>query len=105
MMKKLLIAFVLLIFATTSCKKSDRLTAENVPATITFTGGIATDGCGFLIKIDDSSASYHADNLPVDFQKDKLPVIVSYQLLNTKYSCGLLSDNISVIKIDAVKQR
>ncbi len=102
-MKKLLIAFVLLIFVSISCKKSDRLTAENVPATINFTGAIAADGCGFLIKIDGSGTSYHADNLPVDFQKDKLQVIVSYQLLNTKYSCGLISNNISVIKIDAIR--
>ena len=74
-------------------------------ATVVDLGNNAADGCGFLIKIDASGISYHADNLPVDFQKDKLQVTVSYHLLSTKYSCGLLSNNISVIKIDAINKK
>ena len=104
-MKKLLIAFILLIFTSTGCKKSDRVTAEDVPATFTYTGYIAADGCGWLIKIDASGTSYHADNFPVDYQKDKLPITISYHLLTTKCSCGLLSNNISVIKIDAINKK
>lgn len=104
-MKKLLIAFVLLVVASTSCKKSDQSTQKDISATIINSGNIAADGCGFLIKIDASGTSYHADNLPVDYQKDKLPVTISYHLLDTKFSCGLLANNISVIKIDAIQQK
>jgi hypothetical protein len=102
-MKNLLFAFVLLIICSTSCKKADQSTQTNINATIMDTGFVLSDGCGWLIKIDASGTSYHADNLPINYQKDKLPVIISYHLLNTKFSCGLLSNNISVIKIDAIK--
>lgn len=104
-MKKLLIAFILLILASTGCKKSDRVTAEDVPAIITYTGNIETDGCGFLVKINASGTSYHADNLPVDYQKNNLPVAISYHLLDTKFSCGLQSNNIAVIQIDAIRNK
>ncbi len=102
-MKKELIILLILFYSLAGCKKENLI--KNINATIIDAGNTAADGCGWLIKIDASATSYHADNLPVDFQKDKLPVIVSYHLLNTKFSCGLLSNNISVINIDAIKKK
>lgn len=104
-MKKLLIVYVLFILISISCKKSDQSTQKSISATIVDSGNIAFDGCGWLIKIDASGTNYHADNLPVSYQKDNLPVTISYHLLDTKFSCGLLSNNISVIKIDAIQQK
>ncbi len=103
-MKKQFSVLILLICMSVSCKKTDQVTAKDIPATIIYSGDIAADGCGFLIKIDASGTSYHADNLPETYQKDKLPVTISYHLLDTKYSCGLLSNNLSVIQIDVIQK-
>ncbi len=104
-MKKHFSVLILLICMIVSCKKTDRVTAKDIQATIVYSGDISVDGCGWLVKINDSSISYHADNLPETYQTDQLAVIVSYQLLAAKYSCGLISNNLSVIKIDAIRKK
>lgn len=93
--------FILMIFAFSACKKDTQIKNEN--ATITFTGDVASDGCGYLIKINSTGTSYHADNLSETYQKDSLPVTISYHLLDKKFSCGLISNNISVIELDAIR--
>lgn len=103
-MKKQFSVLILLICMSVSCKKADQSTEKNISATIIYTGNISADGCGWLIQINASGTSYHADNLPETYQKDKLPVTISYHLLDTKYSCGLLSNNLSVIKIDVIQK-
>jgi len=104
-MKKQFIVFLLLLFVIFSCKKADQSTEREISATITYTGSTAADGCGWLVKIDATGNSYHADNLAETYQKDNLPVIISYHLLDTKYSCGLIANNLSVIKIDAIRKK
>lgn len=106
MMKKLLIALVLLILTSTSCKKSEQGSQKNISATIMNTGSVATDGCGFLIKIDATGTSYHADNLPEAYQKDNLSVILDYHNLTTKYQCGMIASNLlPVISVDAIRNK
>lgn len=105
-MKKLLIVYVLLIFISISCKKADQSTQKNINATITNSGSVAADGCGFLIKIDASGTEYHADNLPEAYQKDNLPVVINYHNLTTKFQCGMIATNLlPVISIDAVQNK
>ncbi|RYE16578.1 MAG: hypothetical protein EOP42_33715 [Sphingobacteriaceae bacterium] len=104
-MKKHLIILLLLFYILTSCSKKDSATIKNAEATIIFTGSVALDGCGYLVKINSTGVSYHADNLSETYQKDNLPVIISYHLLTTKFSCGLLSNNVSAINIDGIKNR
>jgi len=107
---KTLILFVisvaLLIVVGSSCKKENgsksvvRITAS---ALIIYTGPIAADGCGWLVKID--SNAYYAENLPLEYQKNNLAVDVSYEKISSGFQCGLDPKNIlpSIHITDIVK--
>ncbi len=79
------ILFLLLFAIPVSCKKDANLLTAN--ATIIDTGSVAVDGCGWLIKLNDST-TYEATNLSADYQKNNLQVNISYYLLTTKFQCG-----------------
>lgn len=105
-MKKQFILFLVLLFVIFSCKKADQSIEKEISATIMNTGSVAADGCGFLIKIDASGTSYHADNLPEAYQKDNLPVVINYHALTTKFQCGMIASNLlPVISIDAIQNK
>lgn len=105
-MKKQFSVLILLICMSVSCKKTDEVTAKDIPATIIYSGDIAADGCGFLVKIDTSGTNYHADNLPKAYQKDNLQVIINYHDLTTKFHCGMIATNLlPVISIDAIRNK
>jgi hypothetical protein len=73
-----LILFLLNFFA---CKKENTITSD---ATITYGGYEPTDGCGWLINID--NAQYKSENLPDTYKTDGLKVNIKYTVLDSKYA-------------------
>lgn len=77
---KLLVPFLTLAFSLCfscySCKKSsgDQLPLKD--AVVVDGGSIVVDGCGWLINVD--AVTYSPTNLPSIWQKDGLPVKVSF---------------------------
>jgi len=59
-------------------------------ATIIDMGPVATDGCGWKVKID--TTYYHPTNLPDAYKQNNLKVKVSYNLLNSKFQCGIAAN-------------
>ncbi len=99
-----MIVLLLLIYTLTGCKKENQL--KNVNATIIDAGDVAADGCGWLIKIDDTNTVYFPVNLADTYKKDKLLVTVNYHLLTTKHQCSTNPNNVlSEINIDAILKK
>ena len=89
-----------------SCKKDHSCELCNIPktnsnATIVWTGPLETDGCSWAIVINNTY--YHPDVLPMDFQHDQLNVIVSYQLTNEHFICGIAGVGFPVITITSIR--
>lgn len=59
----------------------------------------ATDGCGWLVQINNKP--YFPVNLADEYKIDKLKVSVDYQLLDSKYTCwpGRLIPEIKIVSI------
>jgi len=84
-----------------SCEKcQDESTYKN--AIIVFQGPVETDGCGWLVKIDDTH-TYHPDVLDIAFQQDQLQVNISYELTSQKFICGIGGLQITVIHVKDIK--
>jgi hypothetical protein len=98
------IYLLLLTTIATGCKKENSIKSKSTEALIMDTGLIAADGCGWLIKVD--SNIYHPDSLPSGFQKNNLNVVIDYNLLSTKFQCGLDPNNkLAVIHLNSIKNK
>jgi hypothetical protein len=71
-------------------------------ATIVYEGPVASDGCGWLVKIDDTH-TYHPDVLDITFQQDQLAVKIAYELTSDKFICGIAGLQITVIHVNDIK--
>jgi hypothetical protein len=98
---------ILTIFLGASCTKErscenclDNNSYKN--ATIIFGGPVATDGCGWLVKID-ATHTYQPDVLNAAFQQDQLPVKISYELTPDKFTCGIGGLQIPIIHLIDIK--
>jgi hypothetical protein len=98
---------ILIIFFGFSCSKDkscekcqDENTYKN--ATIIYQGPVETDGCGWLVQIDDTH-TYHPDVLDVAFQQDQLHVKIAYELTADKFICGIAGLQIPVIHVSDIK--
>jgi hypothetical protein len=82
--------FVTVIFSFFSCNKE--YSCENclpnriANATVINSGPVASDGCGWLIKID--STLYHPEVLDAAFQQENLPVKITDELSTDTFQCG-----------------
>jgi hypothetical protein len=89
-----------------SCNKENNTTTKTKThevgnANIVYTGSIAADGCGWLVKI--ASNYYHADNLPEQFQKNSLNVNINYKSSTSKFQCSINPNNlIPVIHLNSI---
>ncbi len=96
----------LLIFFVGSCAKER--SCENCvdnsykKATIVFGGPVATDGCGWLIKI--GAHTFHPDVLDVALQQDGLLINISYELTSDKFVCGISALQIPVIHVIDIRR-
>jgi len=101
----LLILFLASIIS--ACKKPSQALPgkQHINATVHYSGPVAADGCGWLIKMDSDSIEYSPVNLAASFQKDNLKVNVTYTLLTTRFHCGMLADapGIPEIRIENIK--
>lgn len=73
MRKYLLCAFVLVSVFAVSCKKDKGMEK----ATVTDTGDIAKDGCGYLLKLEDGKL-VRPDYLPSAYQHDGYKVKIKF---------------------------
>lgn len=90
-----------------SCKKEKAQTNDftDATATISYTGEIAYDGCGWLITID--KTSYHADNLSADMQVKNGSVVLTGYITKDRYACGMVANNpgLAVIHIVSIAKK
>ncbi|MEO8764943.1 MAG: hypothetical protein ABI416_11675 [Ginsengibacter sp.] len=105
-MKYLLIAITLFGIGCAKDKSCENCQDNNKDpyknATVVFGGPVATDGCGWLIKID-ATHTYHPDALNVAFQQDQLPVKIDYELTTDQFICGVAGLHITTIHVKDIK--
>jgi hypothetical protein len=90
---------LLLAIIIPSCKKPASPAVTLAPnATIVNSGEIAADGCGWLVRLNDST-EFSPVNLSADFQQDNLKVNITYAQLSTRTSCGMLAGNPGILQI------
>lgn len=98
---------ILMVFFATSCAKEkscenclDNNTYKN--ATIVYEGPVATDGCGWLVKLDDTHI-YQPDVLNTVFQHDQLSITIAFELTSAKFTCGISGLQIPIIHVLEIK--
>jgi hypothetical protein len=98
-----LILMAVLIFSITalSCKKDKNLLVAD--ATVIDAGNPAADGCGWMIKIDDTL--YSPINLPENYKKTDSKVKIDFYVLTTKYQCGFAPISYSQIDIKSIRNK
>lgn len=69
-------------------RKDPNLVIKN--AIIVNMGSPQADGCGWMVKVD--TAYYSPTNLPDEFKQNNLNIKVGYNLLTTKYQCGIAAN-------------
>jgi len=100
----LILDLALSIIYISSCKKDESKFTED--ATVIYTGPLAADGCGWLIKSAATDSTYSPKNLAASFQVDGLKIHVSYDKLKTRYHCGQIANSpgITQITIKSIKK-
>lgn len=110
--KLLLVTIVILLAFTTvllSCKKE--ASAQKANATIVYTGALAVDGCGWLVRLDSANNKpgnvyYSPTNLEKKYEVNNLRISINYKVLSTKFNCGDLPNGgqtqIEVLHIEPV---
>lgn len=93
---------ILTLFMSLSCKKNDNY----VRGTIIDAGDPTTDGCGWLIEIDNQR--YYPINLAEKFKTPAQNIYLSYDKLEEFTTCGFpssTSPRLQNIKIINIKHR
>ena len=81
-MKHILSIVILILMITFyACKKENSITSD---ATIIYGGYEPSDGCGWLINVDNTQ--YKSENLPDTYKTDGLKVKINYTVLNSTYA-------------------
>jgi len=94
-------AFLLLALMGTGCEKEEEPDFQNVKGIILFRGDPATDGCGWLIEIN--NVEYKPQNLESIFQKEGLVVVLDFDTLNSIWNCGWREPGYQEINIVKMK--
>ncbi len=105
MYNRTIIAVLLVVILTLFSCKEDELVCpvgeETVEGLLRYSVSPAADGCGWLIIIN--SKSYSPVNLPAGYQKQEdQRVLVSYILLNDKFTCGLGNTQFEKIRLTEI---
>ena len=96
------------VFCSYSCTRSrDFNTCEHKngykDAVILDTGPLASDGCGWVVRVGDDQY-YHPENLDEKFWQNDLQVQVCYELTTDKFYCGIAGNPMPVIRIYSIKK-
>ncbi|MDB5125421.1 MAG: hypothetical protein JWP94_3550 [Mucilaginibacter sp.] len=104
--------FALPALTMLSCKKhpinlgKPGATVITGDATITYWGSPAADGCGWLIEINGTNNSYSPANLPDIYKTASLKVHISYEILSTRFQCGMAATSgFPQIQLDAIAKQ
>jgi len=92
-MKKNICAGALLVafasFTFFACTKTDDKNAAVITDAIVYnSGAVASDGCGWIIKIPATDSTYSPVNLSDSYKINNLKIHVRYHPLSTKFTCG-----------------
>lgn len=110
-MRQKLASLVLLLTITSACNQGQK-TTEQIPeekkatpktAQIIYTGSVAADGCGYVIRTADNQDLKPVKLLP-EFKKDRLKVAVTYKPSKEQFSCGMLPTKMQTIEIATIKK-
>lgn len=101
-MKYLLSICILLVLSCDKDNSCGDCIANDICATVIWTGDIAVDGCDWCIQTD-SLHLYHPELLDTAFRHDSLPVTISYELTGEKFSCGW-GAKLPIIHITEIKK-
>jgi hypothetical protein len=94
------LVFSLLIFGLISCN-SDGPEIVEIQAVVIDSGSIATDGCGWLIKIN--GVDYSPTYLSTQYQQDGLTVLINFEYLSSTFACGLQATEIPQIRLEQIR--
>ncbi|MGI4803892.1 MAG: hypothetical protein ACRYFL_03910 [Janthinobacterium lividum] len=86
-----------------SCQKEEQTVYKETDAMLLNAGNIASDGCGWLVKINNDTV-FSPLNLPELLKTDSLQVTISYNLLNTKFNC-ITGNSFTQIKINSIRKK
>lgn len=102
-----ILLFVALIAVTgglSGCKKEKTEPIYNSMGTVVFQGLISSDGCGYVVIINNITC--HPENLSNDFMTDNLKVTISATFTGERYQCGLAANlSYPVIRINSISKR
>jgi hypothetical protein len=103
-MKYIVIPLIFFVFSCTKERSCENCVDDNMykNATVVFEGPVATDGCGWLVKTDDTH-TYQPDVLNVAFQQDQLSVKIIYKLTSDNFICGISGLQIPIIHVIDIK--
>jgi len=101
-MKRILSIILLFVCLSMAFQCENDGTSEMIEAEIIFTGMVAADGCGWLLRIN--GQNYSPIELPESFQSKNITVQVMVKYLDSSFQCGMSPDNrISQIEILKIK--
>jgi len=98
--KLLLLTALIFTLSVSACKKNEEPVFTE--ATVINAGAVAADGCGWVIRIDDTN--YSPTNLANEFKETELKVSIRYQILTSKFECGW-GQKITEIKLLEIKKK
>ena len=100
---KLIPLILLIIPLVIGCSKEHTSDVEDVDGILLFYGRPATDGCGWIVKINE--IEYSPINLDPNYNKDSTAVTLSYDTLQTTWHCGWREEGYRQIKINEIAKK
>jgi len=95
--------------AFSACDNDENVPVVTLEGTLRWTGDIATDGCGFILTVNDNSTKYkpaHDTNIPSAYQTgEPINVIVKAQLYNETTRPCWSSTEFHKIEVLSVKRK
>ena len=86
---KIASAFIVATITAVACTKSDSENAAVITEAIVInSGAVASDGCGWIIKIPVTDSTYSPVNLAEDYKVNNLKIKVRFHPMKTKFTCG-----------------
>ena len=91
-----------------SCHKEDSCKSCNteqgyVDAIVLDTGPLASDGCGWVVRIGNDQY-YHPDALNAEFMQNNLNVKICYELTTDQFHCGIAGSGMPVIHVLEIRK-